>query len=188
MQYTVLLCDHLSRRNINRENAQLVGLLHDVGKIGMRDNILLKESQLTDEEIQEMKRHPVLSAKILEPTTLPMEVIVAVRHHHERWDGTGYPDGLRGENIPLMARVVSIADAFDAMTSDRVYRPGMTCRDALHQLEIHAGTAYDPELVPTFVRVIRKLTPDENLRGKALASSLLGARERFSATTTRRLT
>jgi putative nucleotidyltransferase with HDIG domain len=176
MQYTLLLCDQLLDRNVHRENARLAGLLHDIGKIGMRDNILFKESRLTEEEFQDVRKHPLLSARILEATTLPDEVIAAVRHHHERWDGTGYPDGLRGEEIPLLARIIAIVDAFDAMTSTRAYRSGMTCAAALHEITARAGAQYDPELARSFADAIGQLTPDENLSGISLAACLIGSR------------
>ncbi|MDQ8736124.1 HD domain-containing phosphohydrolase [Paenibacillus sp. LHD-38] len=141
-------------------------LLHDIGKIGVRDAVLLKEGRLTDEEFDQIKLHPVLGENILkqiEPADAMAELLPGVRSHHERYDGKGYPDGLVGTDIPLFGRAIAIADAFDAMTSDRPYRKGMTYERALSILEEGKGTQWDPKLTQLFIDSLRlKDNPDEN--------------------------
>ncbi|WP_424768676.1 HD-GYP domain-containing protein [Paenibacillus sp. sgz302251] len=129
-------------------------LLHDIGKIGVRDSVLLKDGRLTDEEFEQIKLHPVLGENILkqiEPADAMADLLPGVRSHHERYDGKGYPDGLAGENIPLIGRAIAIADAYDAMTSDRPYRKGMTQERALSILDEGKGTQWDPKLAALFI-------------------------------------
>lgn len=130
-------------------------LLHDIGKIGVRDAVLYKEGRLTDEEFDQIKLHPILGENILkqiEPADAMADHLPGVRSHHERYDGKGYPDGLAGTDIPLVGRVIAIADAFDAMTSDRPYRKGMTQEKALCILNAGKGTQWDPKLTELFIR------------------------------------
>ncbi|WP_096154832.1 MULTISPECIES: HD-GYP domain-containing protein [Bacillus] len=132
-------------------------LLHDIGKIGVKDQILLKDGKLTEEEFNEIKRHPVLGAKILEqvmPKDAMAPLIPGVRSHHERLDGKGYPDKLIGDEIPLFGRIIAVADAFDAMTSDRPYRKGMSKEKALSILIEGKGSQWDPQFVNAFLKVI----------------------------------
>ncbi|UJF32911.1 HD domain-containing phosphohydrolase [Paenibacillus hexagrammi] len=129
-------------------------LLHDIGKIGVRDAVLLKESKLTDEEFEQIKLHPVLGESILkqiEPAEAMAPLLPGVRSHHERFDGKGYPDGLSGEGIPLLGRIIAVADAYDAMTSDRPYRKGMPVAKALAILEEGKGTQWDPRFAQLFI-------------------------------------
>ncbi len=126
-------------------------LFHDIGKIGIPDSILQKPGKLTDEEYDDIKNHPSIGAKIIAPAKIFDPIIPIVKHHHERFDGKGYPSGLKGEEIPLLARIVTVADSFDAMTSDRSYRPRFTLVKALDELENGKGTQFDPELVDAFV-------------------------------------
>lgn len=130
------------------------GLFHDIGKIGIPDAILQKTSKLTDEEYSDIKNHPSIGAHILAPAKIFEKIIPMVKHHHERYDGRGYPSGLAGEDIPLYARIVTIADSFDAMTSDRSYRPRFTLYKALEELERCKGTQFDPALVELFIEEI----------------------------------
>jgi len=135
-------------------------LLHDIGKIGIPDRILLKPAALTAEETRIMQTHTVLGEHLI--STLPhlqgvaREVIV---HHHERWDGTGYPWGIAGEAIPLAARIFAVADAFDALTSDRPYRKAVPEDEALAEIRRHSGTQFDPVVVDAFLRVERVPVP-----------------------------
>lgn len=138
----------LDKRSVSKIEA--AGLLHDVGKIGMPDNILGKPGRLTDEEMLKVKEHPALSAHILQSTIL-RDMVPAVRGHHERWDGNGYPDGLKGTAIPLEARILAIADTFDAMTTDRPYRKAMPIDEALAEIERCSGAQFDPQLVAVFL-------------------------------------
>ncbi|OZB90747.1 HD-GYP domain-containing protein [Paenibacillus sp. XY044] len=141
--------------NVIRQSA----LLHDIGKIGIRDTVLLKEGHLTEEEFDQIKAHPVLGETILkqiEPKEAMAPLLPGVRSHHERYDGGGYPDGLAGEDIPLLGRIIAVADAFDAMTSDRPYRKGMAVCKALSILEEGRGTQWDPQFARIFVDYMRQ--------------------------------
>lgn len=133
-------------------------LLHDIGKIGIRDAVLLKEGRLTDEEWEQIKQHPVLGEAILkqiEPADAMAPFLPGVRSHHERYDGKGYPDGLAGEDIPLFGRIIAVADAFDAMTSDRPYRKGLEPAQALEILEQGRESQWDPHYAELFVNAYR---------------------------------
>jgi putative nucleotidyltransferase with HDIG domain len=129
---------------------RLGALLHDVGKLVVPSSVLLKSGPLTDEELGLMRRHPAAGARMLRTLGAPETILPLVLHHHERWDGAGYPTGRRGDDIPLEARVLCIADSFDAMTSTRPYRATWTPDAALEELERCAGTQFDPGLVTAF--------------------------------------
>ncbi|WP_019635253.1 HD-GYP domain-containing protein [Paenibacillus fonticola] len=134
-------------------------LLHDIGKMGIRDAVLLKEGRLTEEEWVQIKAHPVLGEAILkqiEPADEMAAFLPGVRSHHERYDGTGYPDGLKGEEIPLFGRIIAVADAFDAMTSDRPYRKGLDVNTAIAILEKGQGTQWDPYFVSLFTEAFHE--------------------------------
>src|ERR671910_774890 len=129
-------------------------LLHDVGKIGIPDRILQKSGRLTEDEYADIKRHPVLGVSILTPAKELASALPVVKHHHERFDGTGYPDGLRGEDIPLIARIVSVADAFDSMIRTRPYGYGISRKAALREIEENSGTQFDPRVVRALLEVV----------------------------------
>jgi len=137
------------------QTIRYAGYLHDVGKIGIPDAILTKPGKLTLEEFKIIKKHPVLSERILKPVGFPFPVQPIVRHHHERYDGKGYPDGLAGEEIPLGARILFVADAYEAMTSDRPYRKALSVERAMQELANNKGTQFDPRVVDAFIRIIR---------------------------------
>jgi HD-GYP domain-containing protein (c-di-GMP phosphodiesterase class II) len=128
-------------------------LLHDVGKVAIPDAILFKTSRLNEEEYALMSRHPDIGFEILRSIEFLGDGKLVVRHHHERWDGRGYPAGLAGEDIPLAARVFAVADALDALTTDRPYRPASSFEDARSELRAHAGTQFDPGVIEAFERV-----------------------------------
>lgn len=154
--YSLLIAKKL---NLPEEELEIVrngGLFHDIGKIGIPDAILQKTAKLTDEEYDDIKNHPSIGAHILAPAKIFENIIPMVKHHHERFDGRGYPSGLAGEDIPLYARIVAVADAFDAMTSDRSYRPRFTLYKALDELENCKGTQFDPMLVDLFILAIKE--------------------------------
>ncbi|MCB2191984.1 MAG: HD-GYP domain-containing protein, partial [Deltaproteobacteria bacterium] len=138
------------------ESLKFAGYLHDIGKIGIKDHILLKETRLTAEEYEEIKRHPDIGESIIRAMDLSEDERHIVRHHHERWDGGGYPDGLAGEDIPLLARVVAVADAYDAMTSDRSYRASRGGQEAVAELAACAGSQFDPSVVEAFARMLTR--------------------------------
>ncbi|SEF56203.1 HD domain-containing phosphohydrolase [Paenibacillus sp. UNC499MF] len=136
------------------EELRKTALLHDIGKIGISDTVLLKEGRLTDDEFAQIQMHPALGERILrqiEPQSLMAPFLPGVRSHHERFDGRGYPDGLKGQDIPLFGRVIAIADAYDAMTSDRPYRQGMSAEKALSILKEGRGTQWDPHFATLFI-------------------------------------
>jgi HD-GYP domain-containing protein (c-di-GMP phosphodiesterase class II) len=132
---------------------ELSALLHDVGKIGVRDSILNKPDKLTDEEFEEMRRHPAHGAAILAniQSQKVMSLLPGVKYHHERWDGTGYPDGLKGEEIPLLGRILAVADYLDALSSDRTYRVATPLDDVVHLITQQSGLAFDPSVVEALV-------------------------------------
>ena len=130
------------------------GLLHDIGKIAIDENILNKPGKLTDEEWEEVKRHPEIGYRILSTVNDMSEMAGYVLAHHEKWNGTGYPKGLKGEEIPLQSRIITIADSYDAMTSERSYRNALSEEDAIEELKVNAGIQFDPELVKVFVEKV----------------------------------
>jgi HD-GYP domain-containing protein (c-di-GMP phosphodiesterase class II) len=130
-------------------------VLHDIGKIGIPSELLRKRGPLDSEEREHMREHPEIGARILEPVERLRQLAPLVRFSHEWWDGSGYPDGLAGEGIPLGARIISVCDAFDAMVSDRPYRGGRSTAEALEELRRHAGTQFDPAVVEAFEQAVR---------------------------------
>jgi putative nucleotidyltransferase with HDIG domain len=138
---------------------EAAALLHDTGKIAVPEHILNKPGRLTASEFETMKRHAPIGAQVLAAIEFPYPVAPVVRHHHENWDGTGYPDGLKGEEIPLGARILSVVDCFDALTSDRPYRGRMTAEQALQIIIERRGTQYDPTVVDAFVACYERIMP-----------------------------
>lgn len=142
------------------------GMLHDIGMIGISDSILNKKENepLTEEDIKHIRLHPIIGANILKDIKLLEPIIPIVLYHHEHYDGNGYPEGLKGEEIPIMVRILSIADAFDAITSDRPYRKGRSKKEAIKEIQKCAGTQFDPEIVEVFTKLIQNqdFCPDIN--------------------------
>ncbi|MBU1087401.1 MAG: HD-GYP domain-containing protein [Candidatus Omnitrophica bacterium] len=130
--------------------------VHDLGKIGVHDNILTKPGKLTEQEFKEMKLHALAGAVILKPFHFLDKVVLIVRQHHERYDGTGYPDGIKGDKIDIGARIMAVADSFDAMTGKRPYRDPISKEEALAELENFSGTQFDPKVVEVFVKLMKK--------------------------------
>ena len=158
--YVGAVAERLSLESGRRERLVFGSLLHDVGKIGISERILHKPGRLTPEEYAIVQLHPRIGYRLLEQVPALRSIAPAILHHHERFDGAGYPTGLRGEQIPLEARIVAVADAFSAMTADRPYRPRMPLEDACAELEGNAGSQFDPEIVRIFVEEVRKAPPD----------------------------
>jgi HD-GYP domain-containing protein (c-di-GMP phosphodiesterase class II) len=141
-------------------------LLHDIGKISISESIINKDSKLTDNEYETMKTHPSRGAAIIEPAKFLREKVPLIKYHHERYDGKGYPEGLKGTDIPLLARIICVADSYDAMTSKRAYRDIMPREDARNELIRCSGTQFDPQVVTAFLEVLAdesKLTAIEKL-------------------------
>ncbi|MFB3925589.1 MAG: HD domain-containing phosphohydrolase [Syntrophales bacterium] len=136
------------------ESLKISGMLHDIGKISVPDNILLKADRLTMDEFAVIKGHPITGENILKPVLLFENEIKAIRHHHERWDGKGYPDGLSGNEIPLNARILSVVDSFDAMTNNRPYRTAMSVKEAIAELERNREKQFDRIIVDVFLKIL----------------------------------
>jgi putative nucleotidyltransferase with HDIG domain len=153
--YTLALADGLGVTGEERNDLWNAALLHDIGKIGIPESILNKPGKLTNEEYDIIKTHPVKGCSILAPIKAFKNLLPAIRHHHERYDGRGYPDGLVGRHIPMAARFLTVADSFDAMTSSRVYRESPGEEFALKQLDEYSGTQFDPNLAKAFIEIVK---------------------------------
>lgn len=162
MELAMLIGQEIGLAVEDIEVLRFAGLLHDIGKTGLSEEILLKPTKLNDDEMAQMRRHPEIGVGILEQIDFLDAVKPAVMHHHERWDGAGYPAGLAGEAIPLLARILAVSDAFDAITSEWPYRPRRTFAEARTELRASAGTQFDPEIVEALVDALDR---------KALAAS-----------------
>lgn len=154
--YSISLGREMGLNEDELYDLEMAALFHDIGKIGVPDSVLLKPSRLTEDEFHEMKLHPSKSYEILKDFEVFQEVARYAKHHHERYDGRGYPDSLKGEGIPLFSRIILIADTFDAMTSTRPYRKGLSYDIAFSELEEFSGSQFDPELVIHFVKAMKK--------------------------------
>jgi putative nucleotidyltransferase with HDIG domain len=153
-EYSAKLAKYLGLSDEEVELIRYVGLLHDVGKVGMPDSLLKKEGPYTYHEYEAMKKHSEVGADIIKVMKFLGKREQWVRHHHERWDGTGFPDGLAGDEIPLGARIIACADAFDAMTTDRPYKDKMSYEEARQELLICSETQFDPKVVEAMVKII----------------------------------
>jgi putative nucleotidyltransferase with HDIG domain len=150
--YSIAIARYLTDGPADLESIRLAAVLHDIGKIGIRDNVLFKQGGLTDEELALMRSHPAIGADILSRIEQMKEVGRILRAHHEKWDGSGYPEGLKGDRIPLAARIISVADALDAITTDRPYRKAADLATALAEIKRHAGSEFDPAVVDAFLK------------------------------------
>ena len=153
-EYSVLIGKHLGLSEEDLHLLRVGGLFHDIGKIGVPDSILLKTSKLTDDEYSEIKNHPTIGAHILSNATIFENAIPVVKHHHERYDGFGYPSKLAGENIPYLARIAAVADSFDAMTSKRTYRDSMPMDIVIEEIRKNKGSQFDPNIADTFLNIL----------------------------------
>ncbi|MCS7215332.1 MAG: HD domain-containing protein [Thermodesulfovibrio sp.] len=157
MEYSTEIAKEIGLNKNELENLRLAAILHDIGKIGIRDEILLKKDKLTNEEYTIIKNHAIYGSSILQHLKQLKDIIPGVRHHHENFNGTGYPDQLKGEEIPLIARIISVADNFDALTTDRPYRKALSTDEAVAQIEQKSGTQFDPKIVDAFKRVLGRI-------------------------------
>ena len=159
-QYAIGLARHIGVMDSSQISAiEAASLLHDMGKLAVPEYILNKPGKLTATEFEKMKAHASIGADILSAIDFPYPVVPIVRHHHENWDGTGYPDGLSGTAIPIGARILSVVDCFDALTSDRPYRPRLADADAIDILQQRRGVMYDPLVVDAFLAVHADISP-----------------------------
>ena len=154
--YSMAIATELTMTGQEREDLHRASVLHDLGKIGVPEAVLNKPGRLTEEEFAEIKRHPGKAVEILGPS-IPGSVAIAIKHHHESFDGKGYPSRLSGRNIPLASRIMTIADTFDAMTSTRAYRKALPVADAIAEIRRCSGTQFDPEIVPAFLACKSKI-------------------------------
>ena len=155
-RYSVMIARALNLSLAEIEKLKRAGLLHDIGKIGIRDEILLKPGKLTAQEFEQIKAHPAKGETIIKSLPFLGEIPIWVRHHHERFDGKGYPDGIEGERIELGARILAIADTFDAMTSDRPYRKALSLEVTVEEIKRNKGSQFDPEIADCFLKIIEQ--------------------------------
>ncbi|GBE58114.1 cyclic di-GMP phosphodiesterase response regulator RpfG [bacterium BMS3Abin01] len=170
-KYAVMISRQLELSEKEVEMIRFAGYLHDVGKIGISDRILGKPSQLDPDQWKMMKKHASLGAKILEPVKISSAIKAAVRHHHERYDGKGYPGGLSGEAIPPGARTLAVADAYEAMTADRPYRKALNDEQAVEELKRCSGTQFDPLVVQAFLKALGRVStriPEADIEAAAV--------------------
>ena len=153
-EYSILLGQELGLSDDQLKTLRVGGLFHDIGKIGIPDSILLKEAKLTDDEYSQIKNHPSIGAHILCNAAVFQEIIPIVKHHHERYDGKGYPSKLAGDQIPYLARVAAVVDAFDAMTSKRAYRDAIPLETVKSEIERCSGTQFDPVMAEAFLNIL----------------------------------
>lgn len=170
-QYATFIATELNMDKTDIENIWVAGVLHDIGKVGISDTILNKKERLTMEEYELVKQHPAIAYRILSNIGLEPRIMKAIRHHHERYDGKGYPDGLEGERIDLMASIISVADSFDAITSERSYKNAKTMEEGIQELIACKGTQFHPDVVDIFSRAFKnkkdvfiKIHSDKDLR------------------------
>jgi response regulator RpfG family c-di-GMP phosphodiesterase len=171
-----LLANHLCLPAAQCEHVRVSAFLHDLGKIGVPTHLLMRPEALRPEEHQLVQRHPEIGERLVQPLGIAPEVSAAIRHHHEWWDGRGYPDGLAAEEIPLAARIVAVADAFDAMSCGRPYRAALTAEAASRELRLCAGSQFDPRLAEEFVCVLASRSSDladRGMGGSDLLTSVL---------------
>lgn len=153
-EYSIRLAESFEFSPDKIENVKLASRLHDIGKIGISDKILNKEGQLTDIEYEKIKKHPVVGADIVGEIHFLKEVARIIRYHHERYDGTGYPEGLKEDEVPIESYMLSIADAYDAMTSDRSYRKALTKTEAIKEIRLNSGTQFHPQVAEKFISIV----------------------------------
>ena len=153
--YSVLIGEKMGLSEKDLKTLRIGGLFHDIGKIGISDTILLKQAKLTDDEYSEIKNHPSIGKHILSNASIFQDLIPIVLHHHEKYDCTGYPKGLKGEEIPLLARIVAVADAFDAMTSRRSYRGELDLEYVKEEIKKCSGTQFDPKIATLFLEILK---------------------------------
>lgn len=158
--YSIKIAEKMGLSNFLIGELELAGLLHDIGMIGVNDDILYKTDRLTKTEYEEIKLHVNHGIKILEDIDQLSGVIEIIKHHHEHYDGTGYPDGLKGEEIPLLSRIIAITDAYDSMISNRVYRQSLSPKEALSIMLQLAGKQFDPNIMQIFIKILPEAIND----------------------------
>jgi len=171
-EYAIIIARTMELDEDTVDTIRLMALMHDIGKIGVPDQIIKKSSQLTEDELRIIMRHPHVSRTIIEPLLVNNPSLGFVESHHERYDGTGYPDGLSGREIPIEARIIAVADTYDAMTSNRPYRTVRTPDQAIQEIRINAGAQFCPEVVRAFLKCVESFTEiDEHVERDTLTDS-----------------
>jgi putative nucleotidyltransferase with HDIG domain len=158
-RYALLVAEKLALSTKDKHQLYLAAMLHDIGKIGVPDDLLQRPGRLSDDEMERVRNHVQLGASMIEMLGEMHPIVPLIRHHHESWDGTGYPDGLKGEEIPLVSRIIAVADTYDAMTSDRPYRKRRSHQIAIDEIKRTSGTKLDPRVAEVFLQVLREISP-----------------------------
>lgn len=161
--YAGLLAERSQLSVEEQERVRIAAFLHDLGKVGVPTDLLLRAGAIEPQERAHVEQHPVIGARLIQPLGLPAVISTAIRHHHEWWDGTGYPDGLAGTEIPIEARIISIADAFDAMSCDRPYRQALRPEIVRGEFRRYAGVQFDPEFAATFAQILEEGIADQDV-------------------------
>jgi putative nucleotidyltransferase with HDIG domain len=172
--YAGLLAERMGLYGKDQEQVRMAGFLHDLGKVGVPSELLLREGALDPNERKIMEQHPVIGARLVRPLLLQSDLTLAIQHHHEWWDGTGYPDGISGSDIPYSARIVSVADAFDAMSCDRPYRRALRREVVLGELRRFAGVQFDPHVAKEFAALVESSAEDVDITVLAEAEEAKG--------------
>jgi len=167
--YSAMIADRMNLSVEDQEHVRLAAFLHDIGKVGIPSDLLLRPAALNEAERERVQRHPVIGARMLEPLDLPRALSVSIHHHHEWWDGSGYPDGLSGDEIPLISRIIGVADAFDAMSSDRPYRKALSRQTVIEEFKRFAGVQFDPLVAKEFTATLESM--DEGIDVTLLADA-----------------
>lgn len=154
--YGMSIAKYLEIKPIERKWLRIASVLHDIGKIGIEDQILKKSGNLSPEEFEIIKQHSIMGAEIIEPIRQLRDIVPGIKYHHEKVDGNGYPEGLKGDSIPLLAKIVAVADTYDAMTTDRPYRKALTKDEAFQELKRCAGTQFDERVVNAFIKAYER--------------------------------
>ena len=162
-QVAVKLAKHMGISRQYVETIRLAAILHDIGKLGVKEEILLKESALTHEEYRAVREHPSFGVDIIKPIPFLSEILPIIRHHHENFDGMGYPDGLKDEEIPLGSRIISIADVYDALMSDRAYRRAYDMDRVLQMMKKEKGKKFDPHILEKFMEMVTRSRAKEKI-------------------------
>jgi len=157
-RYCLLIAEKLKFSSKMKHSVYLASMLHDIGKIGISDTLLQRPGKLSDEEMEIIREHPQLGASMIQMLGEMHPIVPLILHHHEAYDGSGYPAGIKGDNIPLISRIIAVADTFDAMTSDRPYRERRSKYEAIAELKNCAGKKYDPRIVQIFLRVLEEIS------------------------------
>jgi putative nucleotidyltransferase with HDIG domain len=177
LAYSMAIAKHIKLHDDEVEKLKIAAILHDIGKIGVEDKILRKKGELTDEEYQVMKKHPTFGVEILGNIKQLKDIIPGMRYHHERTDGKGYPNGLKGNNIPLIARIISVADTYDAMTTNRPYHDGFSNSKAIAELKRCTGSQFDKDVVDAFIKAFEN---NEIRTGAENNTTLLNKNHKYS--------